>query len=291
MVVCKNKAYEAKSVKLPDSCRFALLKVIGGAFAPVVFAQDDGGKAGDKLLLTGYAASDENGIIPQLSWGVVSGKKRTSEHELYISALPEQVGALVVNDKGQFEGMLLGTGRKAQSVCRILKRKEIDKSLPIEVRRQLAYSAKAPILNLDQLGQEMVKCTGLVLVYDEKRRRQNMREHGKEGTPVAKKGKKLAIEDLETLTPKSKEKKTHLAGFGSGFFITADGYFMTNNHVVDGAEEIVVLYSNKTYMASVVAKSKDKDLALLKMDGEFSPVRAAGTNQCQVGQSVLTMVK
>ena len=286
IVVCENKAYEAEPVKLLDSCRFALLKVKGESFTPVAFAQDDGGKAGDRFLLTGFSASDENGIIPQLSWGVLSGRKMATEHEMFINALPEQVGALVSNEKGEFEGMLLGAGRKSQSVCRVLKRRQIDTALPIEIRRQFTYNAKTPVLSLDQLGQQMAKCTGLVLVYDEKRRMKNVREQGKEGRPIETKEKKLTIADLEMLTPKAKEKKTHLAGFGSGFFISSDGYFITNYHVIDGAEEVAVLYSNKTYMANVVAKSKDKDLSLLKMDGEFLPVCAAGTNQCSVGQDV-----
>lgn len=286
IVVCENKAYEAEPVKLPESSRFALLKVKGGPFSPVVFAQDDGGKAGDRLLLTGFAASDENGVVPQMSWGVLSGKKMTTELELFVGALPEQVGALVANEKGEFEGMLLGSGRKSQSVCRVLKRRQIDTALPIGVRRQFTYTAKRPCLNFDQLGQQMSKCTGLVLVYDEKRRKRNLNENERKGKPVGGAGKGLTIKDLETLTPKAKEKKTHLAGFGSGFFISSDGYFITNYHVIDGAEEVVVLYSNKTYMASVVAKSKDKDLALLKMDGAFHPVCVACTNQCRVGQDV-----
>ena len=286
IVVCENKAYEAELVKVPESSRFALLKVKGGPFSPVVFAQDDGGKAGEKLLLTGFAASDENGAVPQMSWGVLSGKKMATELELFVDALPEQVGALVANEKGEFEGMLLVAGQKSQSVCRVLKRRQIDTALPIGVRRQFTYTAKRPCLNFDQLGQQVSKCTGLVLVYDEKRRKRNLSENGREGKPVGSAGKGLTIKDLETLTPKAKEKKTHLAGFGSGFFISSDGYFITNHHVVDGAEEVVVLHSNKTYMASVVAKSKDKDLALLKMDGAFRPVCVAGTNQCTVGQDV-----
>ena len=286
IVVCENRAYEAEPVKLPEACRFALLKIRGGTFMPVVFAQDDGGKAGDKFLLTGFSVSDESGVIPQLSWGVVSKKKYISEQELFVTALPEQVGALVTNEKGQFEGMLLGTGIRAQSVCRILKRREIDTALPIGIRRQFTYTSKMPFLNFDQIGQQMAKCTGLVLIYDEKRRERNIREKGGAGASIEKNDKELTIKDLETLTSKSKEKKTHLAGFGSGFFITADGYFITNQHVIEDAEEIVVLYSNKTYAATVAAKSKDKDLALLKMEGEFNPVRVADTNSCAVGQTV-----
>ena len=277
IVVCENKAYEAEPVELPATNRCALLKVKGGPFTPVVFAQDDGGKAGERLLVAGFAASDENGIIPQLSWGVLSGKKIKDEMELFVGVVPEQVGALVTNGKGQFEGMVLGTGRKSQSVCRILKRREIDRSLPIDVRRRFTYVAKYPTPSFDGLGTMMAKCTGLVLVYDEARRKRNMRERGMEGKSFED-DKGLTFEKLETLTEKAKEKKTHLARTGSGFFITADGYFITNQHVVDGAEEVVVLHGGKSYAARVVATSRDKDLALVKMDGGGRPVCAGGTN-------------
>ena len=104
---------------------------------------------------------------------------------------------------------------------------------------------------------------------------------------VSKVGKReLSFADLETLTEKSKEKKTHLSGTGSGFFVTHDGYFITNYHVIDGAEEVIVLQSGKTYAAEVIAKSKDSDLALLKLEGVFHPVSLAETNGCEVGQEV-----
>ena len=97
IVVCENKAYEAEAVELPATSRCALLKVKGGMFAPVEFAQDDKGRSGERLLVAGFVASDENGVIPQLSWGVVSDRKLKSDIELFTGSLPEQVGSLVAN--------------------------------------------------------------------------------------------------------------------------------------------------------------------------------------------------
>lgn len=72
--------------------------------------------------------------------------------------------------------------------------------------------------------------------------------------------------DFERLTEKARRGRTHLARFGSGFFIAKNGYILTNQHVVDGAAEVVVVHEETAYMANVVAKSKEKDLALLKID-------------------------
>jgi serine protease Do len=55
---------------------------------------------------------------------------------------------------------------------------------------------------------------------------------------------------------------------GSGFFITADGYAVTNNHVVDGAAKVeVVTDDGKTHRAKVVGTDPKTDLALLKVEG------------------------
>jgi serine protease Do len=55
---------------------------------------------------------------------------------------------------------------------------------------------------------------------------------------------------------------------GSGFFITADGFAVTNNHVVDGATKVdVVTDTGKTYRAKVVGTDPKTDLALLKVEG------------------------
>ena len=72
--------------------------------------------------------------------------------------------------------------------------------------------------------------------------------------------------DFEKLTQNAKKGRTHLAGFGSGFFITKDGYILTNHHVVEDAAEDVVVRGDVAYRAFPVAQSKKSDLALMKIN-------------------------
>jgi len=61
-------------------------------------------------------------------------------------------------------------------------------------------------------------------------------------------------------------------GAGSGFFISADGYLVTNNHVVDGADKITVHTSDdRTFKARVVGRDAATDLAVLKIDAADLP--------------------
>ena len=72
--------------------------------------------------------------------------------------------------------------------------------------------------------------------------------------------------DYGKLTESAKRGRTHLAGSASGFFITKDGYILTNHHVVDEAAELVVVRKGTAYRAFVVAKNKEHDLALMKIN-------------------------
>jgi len=80
-------------------------------------------------------------------------------------------------------------------------------------------------------------------------------------------------------------------GQGSGFFISADGYLITNNHVVDKASEVdVVIDDGKTYTAKVIGTDQRTDLALLKIEGrnDFPWVKLA-SNSPRVGDWVLAV--
>ncbi len=81
-------------------------------------------------------------------------------------------------------------------------------------------------------------------------------------------------------------------GQGSGFVISADGYLLTNNHVVDGAKEVKVKFSDgHEHTAKVVGADADSDVALLKIDGEKAfPYLELGTRAApKVGDWVVAV--
>jgi serine protease Do len=68
--------------------------------------------------------------------------------------------------------------------------------------------------------------------------------------------------------PKGPVGKEIITGQGSGFFISADGFAVTNHHVVDGAKTVdVTTADGKTYTARVIGSDALTDLALIKVDG------------------------
>lgn len=80
-------------------------------------------------------------------------------------------------------------------------------------------------------------------------------------------------------------------GSGSGVIISTDGYIVTNNHVVEFADEVLVtLYDNHEYQATVVGTDPKTDLAVLKIEADNLPVlRNADSDQAEVGQWVLAV--
>ena len=78
---------------------------------------------------------------------------------------------------------------------------------------------------------------------------------------------------------------------GSGFFISADGYVVTNNHVVDNAGSVeIVMDDGRTFNAKVIGTDPKTDLALLKVDegGDFPHVRLA-TEKTRIGDWVVAI--
>lgn len=81
------------------------------------------------------------------------------------------------------------------------------------------------------------------------------------------------------------------AGLGSGVIVSSSGYILTNNHVVEGADEIeVVLNDTRKTRAKVIGTDPDTDLAVLKIDLEKLPVIVLGnSDDLQVGDPVLAI--
>jgi serine protease DegQ len=81
------------------------------------------------------------------------------------------------------------------------------------------------------------------------------------------------------------------AGLGSGVIVSADGYILTNNHVVEGADEIeVILNDARRTKAKVIGTDPDTDLAILKISLDRLPLIVLGNSDAlQVGDQVLAI--
>ncbi len=106
-----------------------------------------------------------------------------------------------------------------------------------------------------------------------------------EGTPLMDVLKQMFGDKLdENLSGKG-------PGLGSGTIISADGYIVTNAHVVEGADEIFVrLQDRREFLAKVIGKDAGTDIALIKIEADNLPfINYADSNLIKVGQWVLAI--
>jgi len=108
-----------------------------------------------------------------------------------------------------------------------------------------------------------------------------------ENSPFGELFKRFLERDRGQFAPK-REKS---ASLGSGFIISEDGYILTNNHVVEGADEIIVsMLGRREFVATVVGTDKKSDIALLKIAAENLPIVQIGKSKnLQVGEWVLAI--
>ncbi|MEE4215901.1 MAG: Do family serine endopeptidase [Bacteroidales bacterium] len=80
-------------------------------------------------------------------------------------------------------------------------------------------------------------------------------------------------------------------GYGSGVIISSDGYIITNNHVIEGADEVdVTLNDNRTFHANVIGRDPSTDIAVLKIDSKGLPfVRYGDSDKLKLGQWVVAI--
>ena len=80
-------------------------------------------------------------------------------------------------------------------------------------------------------------------------------------------------------------------GVGSGFILSADGYIMTNAHVVDGAEEVIVTLTDKRELkARIIGADKRTDVAVVKVDATGLPfVKIGDVGRLKVGEWVMAI--
>ena len=80
-------------------------------------------------------------------------------------------------------------------------------------------------------------------------------------------------------------------GLGSGVVVASDGYILTNNHVVDGADQVQVeLTDGRSFKAKVIGTDKPSDLAVVKIDAsDLHPLALGNSDSVQVGDVVLAV--
>ena len=93
------------------------------------------------------------------------------------------------------------------------------------------------------------------------------------------------------LDPRRRQQQRPVASMGSGFIISGDGYVVTNNHVVEGADQVVVtLTDRREYEAKVIGTDPRSDLALLKIEADdLSPVKWGESEDLEVGEWVVAI--
>ncbi len=88
-----------------------------------------------------------------------------------------------------------------------------------------------------------------------------------------------------------KYREFHEKGMGSGVIISSDGYIITNNHVVNGADDVKVKTTDgNTYKAKIIGTDPKTDIALIKIDAKNLPVATLGnSDHLKVGEWVLAV--
>lgn len=136
----------------------------------------------------------------------------------------------------------------------------------------------------EQVMPGVVSVTSTDIIKADKRKKSY---HGGEGSPFdfffGPDRRRGGVEEDEDQQEKSG---------GTGFVIEADGFIITNNHVIDGADKVEVKIGDKdTYAAKVVGRDPATDLALLKIEGNhpFATVRLGDSDRLRVGEWVMAI--
>ncbi|MBI5004847.1 MAG: trypsin-like peptidase domain-containing protein [Candidatus Lloydbacteria bacterium] len=117
------------------------------------------------------------------------------------------------------------------------------------------------------------------------------KEHSE--VPVDPKGKDSPFSPFggpDQMDPNQPEQPRSGPSSGSGFIISADGYIVTNNHVVEGAAKISVFVGKKEYPAKTIGTDPETDIALIKIEGASFPSLSMGdSDTLEVGEPVMAI--
>src|SRR5438105_12446837 len=111
------------------------------------------------------------------------------------------------------------------------------------------------------------------------------------GSPMERFFRQFGGPDGTPRNPGRGERHGEMMGQGSGFFISSDGYAVTNNHVVEGAEKVeITTDAGKTYTAKVIGADPRTDVALVKVEGGSDfPFAKLSEGKARIGDWVLAV--
>ncbi len=119
----------------------------------------------------------------------------------------------------------------------------------------------------------------------------NMSDNDGSGSPMERFFRRFGGPNGGPQNPERNNRHGEMMGQGSGFFISSDGYAVTNNHVVDGAEKVEVMTdAGKTYTAKVIGTDPRTDVALIKVEGGSDfPFAKLSDGNARIGDWVLAV--
>jgi serine protease Do len=96
---------------------------------------------------------------------------------------------------------------------------------------------------------------------------------------------------MERFFPRFRQQPDIEQGSGSGFIVSPDGYILTNNHVVEGAEQVTVrLLDRREFKAKVIGSDPNTDVAVVKIDAKgLPPIALGNSDDARVGEWVLAI--
>jgi S1-C subfamily serine protease len=115
------------------------------------------------------------------------------------------------------------------------------------------------------------------------------REQIAEGQKLAREFKPRTASSADSPVPREGIAQSSPESTGTGFFITPDGYFITNQHVAGEDATVRVLTAAGSLPARVVRVDKANDLALLKAEGKFTALPVAASRAVRLGATVATV--
>ena len=146
------------------------------------------------------------------------------------------------------------------------------------------YHEKGVFKYFVQLPQSFIDTVNNV-VADAKAEANKAYRYGQQALIMKKRYDKLHPQNIHTPAPK-KPKASHGISTGTGFFVSKNGYLLTNNHVIRGSYNVYVLLNGKKVKAQIIARDPANDIALLKINKQVKPLPIETKQKMKQGEDI-----